>query len=98
LAAEKKQPLALHVALSEFATSIGIARKLREYSVITSWQELVGEQIARVAKPQRIENGVLYVTVSSAPWRAELSMKRREIIEKINSVARKKVVQDIRFR
>jgi len=90
--------LAFNAALNEFAASVGITKKLREYNVLTSWEEIVGEQIAKVAKPQRIDNRVLLVAVASAPWRAELSMRRREIIEKINAAAGKKVLQDIRFR
>lgn len=66
--------------------------------MITSWQELVGEQIAKVTQAQRMENGVLFVGVSTAPWRAELSMKRLEIMAKINAAFGKKVVHEIRFR
>jgi predicted nucleic acid-binding Zn ribbon protein len=94
----RKQPLAFNAALNEFAASVGITKKLREYSVLTSWETIVGEQIARVAKPQRIDNKILLVAVTSAPWRTELSMRRREIIEKINTAVGKRVVQDIRFR
>ena len=90
--------MALNAALNNFAASVGITRKLREYSVITSWDAIVGEQIARVAKPQRVDNKILFVAVASAPWRAELSMRRNEIIEKINTAVGKKVVLDIRFR
>jgi predicted nucleic acid-binding Zn ribbon protein len=66
--------------------------------VITFWAEMVGEQIARVTEAQRMENGVLFVSVSTAPWRAELSMKRMEIMKKINSTLGKNVVKEIRFR
>jgi predicted nucleic acid-binding Zn ribbon protein len=96
--AVKKQPLALNAALNDLVANLGIARKLREYNAITSWETIVGEQIARVSKAQRIDNGVLYVEVASAPWRAELSMRRREITEKINAAAGKRIVHDIRFR
>lgn len=90
--------MALNTALNDLVASLGITKKLREYNAITSWESVVGEQIAKVAKPQRIDNGVMYVAVSSAPWRVELSMRRREIAEKINAAAGKRVVQDIRFR
>jgi predicted nucleic acid-binding Zn ribbon protein len=90
--------LAFNAALSDFTSSLGITKKLREYNVVTSWEALVGEQIAKVAKPQRVENGVLFVSVASAPWRAELTMRRREIVERINTAIGKKVVLDIRFR
>jgi predicted nucleic acid-binding Zn ribbon protein len=85
-------------ALEQFAAALGIDSALRTYGVITGWDEVVGEQIARVARPQRIENGVLYVSVASAPWRAELTMKRAEIMQKLNEAAGSAVVKDIRFR
>lgn len=78
--------------------ALGIDGALRKYRVITEWDDVVGEQIARVARPQRIENGVLFVSVSSAPWRAELTLKRTEIIQKLNEAAGSGVVKDIRFR
>jgi len=87
-----------HDALKDFASSVGISRKLREYNIVTSWDNIVGTQIGRVAKPQRIERGVLFVAVESAPWRAELSMRRREIVQRINESVGKKVILDIRFR
>ena len=96
--AAKKQPLAFSNALGDFAGSIGITKKLREYSVITSWSAIVGEQIAKVATPQRIENRVLFVAVASAPWRSELTLRRRDLIERINASVGKQVVVDIRFR
>jgi predicted nucleic acid-binding Zn ribbon protein len=36
--------------------------------------------------------------VTTAPWRAELSMKRLELIEKMNTRVGTRVVNDIRFR
>lgn len=85
-------------ALRRLTASLGITRKLGEYEVITSWEELVGEQIARVTKPERIERGILVVSVNSAPWRTELSMRRLEIIDHINNAVGRKVIKEIRFR
>jgi predicted nucleic acid-binding Zn ribbon protein len=73
-------------------------KTLEEYGAVTSWSEVVGEQIAKVTKAQHMENGVLFVSVSTAPWRAELSMKRLEIMQKINAALGRNVVKEIRFR
>jgi predicted nucleic acid-binding Zn ribbon protein len=77
---------------------LGIDQTLQQYNVLTSWASIVGEKIARVTMPQRIENGILFVQVSSAPWRAELTMRRMEILEKVNAAAGRQVVREIRFR
>jgi predicted nucleic acid-binding Zn ribbon protein len=94
----KSQPKAIGAAIQELAKHLGLEKTLGEYEVVTSWQDIVGEQIARVTKAQRIENGVLFVSVETAPWRAELSMKRMEIMQKINAAVGKNVVKEIRFR
>ncbi len=77
---------------------LGIDKTLSEYEVVTSWDAIVGEQIAKVTKAERLENGILFVSVATAPWRNELTMKRREIVARINGAVGKNVVKEIRFR
>lgn len=91
-------PEEIGVALQELVGSIGIGKTLRQYEVVTSWPALVGEQIAKVSTAKRMENGVLFVEVANAPWRAELTMRRGEIARKINAALGKNVVKEIRFR
>ena len=85
-------------ALRELLRSLGVDRRLAAYEVMAAWPAVVGEQIARVTVPQRVERGVLYVDVASAPWRAELTMKRLDLIERLNAHAGARVILDIRFR
>lgn len=94
----KKSPVPIGEALGAFAAELGIAGRLREYEAVTRWEAIVGERIARVARPLRVEKGVLVVNVESAPWRAELTLRRREILAKINSALGGPVIGDIRFR
>jgi predicted nucleic acid-binding Zn ribbon protein len=94
----RNQPKPLGAAIQDLAKHLGLEKNLEEYQVVTSWGDVVGEQIAKVTQAQRMENGVLFVGVSTAPWRAELSMKRMEIMQKINDALGKKVVKEIRFR
>jgi len=92
------RPVSIGPALSALVQDLGIAPTLRQYDVLTSWAEVVGEQIARVTTAQRIENGTLFVGVANGAWRNELSMKRLAIMEKLNRKAGAQVVKDIRFR
>lgn len=85
-------------ALRELARRLGISTRLNEYRVLTDWSEIVGEQIARVAVPERMERGILFVAVTSPTWRTELSLRRMEIRERINTALRQDVVKEIRFR
>jgi predicted nucleic acid-binding Zn ribbon protein len=94
----KRQPVSVSQAMGDLIRELGIGKTLSEYGVITRWSEVVGERIAAVARPERFERGVLFVSVSSAPWRAELTLRRQEIIDKINAAAGGTVVRDVRFR
>ena len=94
----KRGPVSAGAALQDLVKELGIGRTLAEYDVLTSWEKLVGEQIAKVTTPQRFDNGVLFISVATAPWRAELSLRRREITERVNARIGKKIVREIRFR
>lgn len=84
--------------MGDLIRELGIGKTLSEYGVITRWSDVVGERIAAVARPERFDKGILFVSVSTAPWRAELTLRRQEIIDKINAAAGGTVVRDIRFR
>jgi len=84
-------------ALEEFVHDLGIGGTLRRYDVLTLWREIVGEQVAKASRPERIEKGVLLVRVETAPWRAELSLRKTEIMKRIAEVVGNGIVNDIRF-
>ena len=94
----KGHPQAIGEALGKLTKSLGIEKAVDEYVAVASWPQIVGERIAGISKAQRIENGVLFVAVSTAPWRTELAMQRHQIIRKINEEAGKEIVKEIRFR
>ncbi len=94
----KGHPQPIGEALGKLTKSLGIEKAVDEYAVVASWAAIVGERIAGIATAQRIENGVLFVTVATAPWRTELAMQRQQIIRKINEEAGKQIVKEIRFR
>jgi predicted nucleic acid-binding Zn ribbon protein len=85
-------------ALEDLVRRLGIARTLRQYNVLTSWSTIVGAQVARVTEAERVDKGVLTVRVATAAWRAELSMKRLEILEKIKAAVGPTTIHEIRFR
>ena len=85
-------------ALERLARSLGIRRTLDEYGVLEAWPAVVGERVAAVSRAMHMENGVLFVQVTTAPWRAELSMQRQEIAGRLNAALGKRLVREIRFR
>ena len=69
----------MHSALKEF----GLDKKAKSYAVITNWQDIVGEKVASVTTPEKLDKGVLSVKVANPVWKYELTMRKAEIIAKI---------------
>lgn len=84
-------------AIDELVKSLGIQQKLHEYDAVVYWDEVVGERIAQMAKATRILQGVLFVQVKTSTWRNELTLRKKEIIDKLNIIIGSQVVKDIKF-
>ena len=69
----------------------------RPYRIWSFWDEVVGENIARRAQPERFRDGVLVVNVASHSWLQELQMLRRDIAEHLNARLGASLVHDISF-
>lgn len=90
--------LPLGTVLNSLIKTLGIEKNIEQYKIFDLWNTIVGEQIAKVAQPERIHNGVLIVAVSNAPWRTELTFRKKEILEKIHLTLNSTSITDIRFR
>lgn len=85
-------------ALKHLVQSLGIEKQLEQYSVFDVWNDAVGPQVAKVAQPERLQNGVLIVAVNNAPWRTELTFRKKEILERIHERTGSSSITDIKFR
>lgn len=63
-----------------------------------NWDSLMGSQIAKIAKPRNIKNGVIYIEVSHSIWLMELqNYSKQMMLEKIKKYYGKNFCKDIRF-
>jgi len=95
LARDKIQHISL--GLGQLVKQLGLGERLRQQRVLDEWARMVGERIAAVSRPERIQDGVLYVRVSSASWRMELLFQKALILEKIATALGEDLVKDIRY-
>jgi predicted nucleic acid-binding Zn ribbon protein len=77
--------------------SLGIARSYHGWLAVTKWPEIVGDQVAKVAKAFRFADGVLFVAVPDSVWRQTLSMQADDILQKIRSYPFGRAVIQLRF-
>jgi hypothetical protein len=69
----------------------------KELNVVHAWATLVGDQLAGVTECTRVERGILFVRVTSAPWRQEISFMKQLFLSKIHRETGCTTIKDIVF-
>ena len=77
--------------------SIGLDKKLKEREILSLWPAVVGEEVAARAHAERIERGVLYVSVDHGAWMQELHFMEKDILRKLRDRAPNVQLHKIRF-
>lgn len=83
--------------LKDVLTQLPQVSRLQEYRVWTMWEKVVGEDIARVARPLRIQNGKLFVIVSHPACLQELQFAKGRITAQLNQQVGRAVIKRIFF-
>ena len=94
----KSKPKELGTSISSVLQQLGLGPRLKQYEVLDKWSSIVGDHIAKVTTPQRMDSGKLLVHVTRSTWRNELVFMKKEIISKINKAMNQEIVKDIIFR
>lgn len=84
--------------LRKYLRSEGLETPLNEQRLINAWPEIMGTLVSNYTDQLYIKNSVLFVKVSSAPLRQELSMRCAILVQKLNKKAGAPVITDIVFR
>jgi hypothetical protein len=83
--------------LATLLPHLPIAARLQEYRIWEVWETAVGEALARKARPSKIHNGKLFVTVSNSVYLQELQFQKLRLKEAVNRQLGTPVVKDIFF-
>ncbi len=80
-----KDPKSIKTIMEMITKQSGLDVKLREASIPDIWVEIVGEMINTHSKVINITSGKLFISTDSSTWKAEIFLRRQEIIDKINN-------------
>jgi len=75
--------------------SMGIWDEVQDAKILIDWEEIVGEKLAKVAKPVRFEDSELWIAVEDPSWRSEIFNIRDAIIKKINDKLGKELIKKL---
>ena len=82
-------------ALESALARLSIADELTHYPIWSEWDAIVGEAIARHARPRRLRGGVLVVAVDGPDWMHELRFLKDDLLAKLNGRLGRPVVRDV---
>jgi hypothetical protein len=91
----KKYPEKIDSILDTVLQERGYLSICKEYDVISQWKDIVGDKVASVTQCDRIENGTLFIRVTSASWRQEIVYLKKLLLEKIRSKSDCKSIKNI---
>lgn len=95
---DRGEPTRLGELLDGVLQDSGLQEQIERQSVMDAWEEVVGDQIADVTEPVRVDGGVLFVEVRSSAWLMELDMIKHEILERLNEDRDEGRIEKLRFR
>ena len=84
-------------SITKLLRNMGIEEKVKEYQAINEWSQIVGENVSKVTKAQRVVNGILFVKVKNSSWRNELIYMRQEILIKLDKTVGRGIIKEVRF-
>ncbi|MBI3090921.1 MAG: DUF721 domain-containing protein [Candidatus Tectomicrobia bacterium] len=89
------------IRLGEFlhgvAPSLNLEALLREASIWTRWDEIVGAQVAAMTQPRRRRRTTLYVDVRDSMWLQQLSYMQPLMLERIRALVGPGIVERLFF-
>lgn len=91
-------PKPLGEVLQSVIDRLGLRTRINEARVIETWAALAGPQINSVTSSVWMKGATLFVKVTSAAWRQELHMRRREWRERLNDELGEELIDEIVFR
>lgn len=95
---KRNDPQKVEGVMSAYFEALGIMDKINEARLMLKWNEQMGEVIGRKTTHLEVKNRVLYVSISSAPLRGNLLLKREQLIRLLNNSVGTQVIDDIVFR
>ncbi len=95
---KRTYPKSIADVIDGFLKAEHLDTQLDEQRASALWPQIVGQGINRYTVSREVSGGVLYVRLSSAALRNELTMGRSSLIQRINEALGREVIHEIIFR
>jgi hypothetical protein len=85
----------LKEVIQEYLDALKMNSKLKEVSLISNWENMVGRTVARATKDIYIKDKKLFVVLKSSVVRNELALIKEPLIRRMNEEAKAEVIVDL---
>lgn len=83
--------------IKELLKNYDITSKFNEAHVVTSWDKLMGPSVTKYTIKIEVEKRILFVKLSNAALKQELSYSREKIKKMLNDEVGEEVLLDVRI-
>ncbi|MDZ7738757.1 MAG: DUF721 domain-containing protein [Bacteroidales bacterium] len=94
----RRKTLTLSQVLKEYRSEMNIDNRLKEVSLLNSWEDIAGRAIAKRTTKVTMKDGKMFIYLSSPVVRNELMMIRESLRERLNEEAGEELVKEIVLR
>jgi predicted nucleic acid-binding Zn ribbon protein len=91
----RSKTISLAEAIQDYIKEMNLGPKLKEISILNSWEDMVGKAISSRTNKVCIKDRVLIVHLNSSVVRNELMMIREALREKLNNQAGEEIIKEI---
>lgn len=84
-------------AIVQFLREEKLEKSFLEHKLVEAWPRVLGNAVARYTGKIEINNGVLFVHITSSALRQELFLARFRLVKKLNEEVGAEVISDIRL-
>jgi predicted nucleic acid-binding Zn ribbon protein len=88
-------PVTIGDAITLALRNFGIEKKVLHGRISAEWKNIVGEYLAEKVKIDKFEGDTIFLQTESSAIRNELSMRKTEVLEKINNSIGQKIINEI---
>lgn len=93
------EPVHISNVLTELLDRIDVGREFKGTKLLSKWNTIVGNVIAKRTRPVSLYRGILTVEVTDSVWLTELDRFHKEnILRKIKDECNDLEIKDIRFK
>lgn len=75
----------------------GWAVELERYDIFKEWAGFVGEEVAEVTKPLKVDRNIIFIEVANSAWMQQLQYQKIGILDDLNGYLKLSRFSDIKF-